>query len=96
MLTLSNGTVVQQMVSPTELCTGKHLTYLIQTKDLSILDHHLAILKRGIAKRFGDGNGMLIIKAVLHHNHSLSPARIQCCYTNGCNENIERAVQSKN
>ena len=26
----------------------------------------------------------------------MSLAKIQCCYTNGCNENIERAVQSKN
>ena len=64
MLTLSNGTVVQQMVSPIELCTGKHLTYLIKTKDVSFLDDHQDVLKRGIAKRFGDGNGLLTIKYV--------------------------------
>ena len=33
---------------------------------------------------------------ILYYNSSLSTAQIQCCYTNGCNENIERAVQSKN
>ena len=63
MLTLSNGTVVQQMVSPTELCTGKKNTFFVQiiylkVLNISILDHHLDILKRGIAKKFGDGNGL--------------------------------------
>ena len=32
----------------------------------------------------------------LSHNRSLSPAQIQRCFTNGCNDNIERVVQSKN
>ena len=66
MLTLSNGTVVQQMVSPLSfvLVCIKLIKLLIQTDDVSILDDHQDVLKRGIAKRFVDGNGLLTIKYV--------------------------------
>ena len=48
------------MVSPIELCTGKQLDlHLRQWPPISNLEHHLEILKRGIAKKFGDGNGVI-------------------------------------
>ena len=33
-------------------------TLYLKVLNISILDHHLDILKRGIAEKFGDGNGL--------------------------------------
>jgi len=62
LLALSNGSVVQQMVTPLELCS----------------ERHRAVLKRRIAKKFGDGDGA-----------------VECCYTDGCNKDLEMSVQSR-
>ena len=40
-------------------------------------ENHYATLKRGIAKRFRDGEG-----------------EVTCCFSNGCNLNLELARQS--
>ena len=60
LLALSDGTVVQQDVSPLELC----------------LDHHITSLKRMIARKFGDGQASVICCFTDSCNESLEKASL--------------------
>ena len=102
LLALSDGTVVQQDVTPVELCQDKHVDNL----------------RRVVAKKFGDGRGTVTAQVtstgcLKKHSTDLTLilnlwsffgtpctinnilAYVSCCYTDGCNENMEMIKMSK-